>query len=137
MKSNLSRFSTKTAAPANAHAEAEMTTIHEMLGVNGSSAIIAVEGEPMPELDIYPGDLLIVQSDTLPSRGDAVICRVDGESVIRRFDFGDKLDGELSGTVMWVIRGRRKAGVETADKPAERGELIKFPTKRRRGKARG
>jgi hypothetical protein len=132
MKSNLSRFPTKTAAPANAHAEAEMTTVNELLGINGSSAITPVEGEPMPDLDIYPGDLLIVQSDTLPRRGDAVICRVDGESVIQRFDFGDKLDGELSGTVMWVIRGRRKAGVETADKPAERGELIKLPMKRRK-----
>jgi hypothetical protein len=134
MKSNLSRFPTKTAAPANAHAEAEMTTISELLGFNGSSSItpVAVEGEPMPDLDIYPGDLLIVQSDTLPMRGDAVIFKVDGELVIRRFDFGDALDGELSGTVMWVIRARRKAGVETADKPAERGELMKFPTRARR-----
>jgi hypothetical protein len=136
MKSNLSHFPTKTAAPAS-QPEAERVTIHELVGVNDSSSLVHVEGEPMPELDIYPGDRLIVQSDTLPRRGDAVICKVDGEPVVRRFDFGDGLDGELSGTVMWVIRGRRKASVEEADKPAGKGELIKFPTKRRRGKAKG
>ncbi len=136
MRTNLSHFPTKTDAPAS-QPQVEMVTLHELVGVNGSSSILIVEGDTLLDLDIYPGDQLIVQSDTLPRRGDAVICEVDGAPVIRRFDFGDGLDGELSGTVMWVIRGRRKASVEEADNPAERGELIKFPTKQRRGKARG
>ncbi len=86
----------------------------------------------MVDVDINPGDTLVVQRDLLPRRGEVIILtNKRGDQTITRFDFGDpREDGEIYGTVSFVIRAKRGAQVEAIQ--AVKGELIQFPARKKR-----
>ncbi len=76
-------------------------------------------------------DTPVVQRDLLPRRGEAIILtKQNGDQAITRFDFGDPQDGEIYGTVSFVIRAKRGAQVEAIQ--AVKGELIRFPARKKR-----
>jgi len=105
----------------------------ELVKANDNTCVIICDetSEPMVDVDINPGDLLVVQRDLLPRRGEAIILTNKcGDQTITRFDFGDPRDGEIYGTISFVIRAKRVAHAEAMQ--AVKGELIQFPARKKR-----
>jgi hypothetical protein len=106
-----------------------------LFNANDKTVIVTCNeaSEPMVDADINPGDLLVVQRDLLPRRGEAIILtNKRGDQTITRFDFGDPQDGEIYGTVSFVIRAKRGAQVEAIQ--AVKGELIQFAARKKRAR---
>ncbi len=135
MSANLRQFPRRTSCPTPSEPSPTSSSWSELFNANDKTVIVTCNeaSEPMVDADINPGDLLVVQRDLLPRRGEAIILtNKRGDQTITRFDFGDPQDGEIYGTVSFVIRAKRGAQVEAIQ--AVKGELIQFAARKKRAR---
>lgn len=108
--------------PADDHAE-ERLDISQLLVVRPDATFfVRVEGEPMDDASIHPGDILVVDRSIKARHKDTVIAVVDGEFMVKvlhksptslrlvsRNSTVPKIESpfEIWGVVLWIVHKAR------------------------------
>ncbi len=73
-------------SPAEEELQDTMSLDEFLVSNPNATYLVKVDGDSMIDAGILPGDLILVQKNLQPKRGDIVIARVDGEWTLKYFE---------------------------------------------------
>lgn len=73
-------------SPAEEELQDTMSLDEYLVSNPNATYLVRVDGDSMIDAGILPGDLVLVQKNLTPKRGDIIIAQVDGEWTLKYFD---------------------------------------------------